>query len=210
MKDFEKGFLVMSTQGGKIKKTDLVQYGKPRPSGLIAIKLEKDDKLIGVSVTSGDDEIVLGTANGLSIRFHEKDLRPMGRATTGVNGIALGKDDRVVAMIVLQPGVSILTGCEKGMGKRSAVDEYRLQSRGGKGVINIKTSARNGKVVGMRAVTDEDELIMISQEGIVVRIAVKEIRMMGRATQGVRFIRLDEGDRLVSIARVVKEENGES
>jgi DNA gyrase subunit A len=192
-----------------VKKTELAEYGNPRPSGIIALKLEEGDKLIGVSITSGESEIVLGTADGMSIRFHEKDLRPMGRATVGVYGIDLDGDDKVVDMIVLAPGVTILTGCENGFGKRSEVEEYRLQSRGGKGVINIKTTDRNGKVVGMLAVTDADDLIMISEGGIVVRIAVKDIRSMGRATQGVRFIRLEQGDKLVSIARVVKEEDGD-
>ncbi len=206
METFDKGFLVMATERGLVKKTELAEYGNPRPSGIIAIKLEEGDKLIGAATTSGENEVVLGTADGMSIRFHEKDMRPMGRATVGVYGVELGEGDRVVDMIVLEPGVAILTGCENGYGKRSGVEEYRLQSRGGKGVINIKTTERNGKVVGMKAVTDEDDLIMISQEGIVVRIAVKDIRTMGRATQGVRFIRLEAGDRLVSIARVVKEE----
>jgi len=137
-------------------------------------------------------------------------MRPMGRATVGVYGIDLEEGDRVVDMIVLTPGVTILTGCENGFGKRSEVEEYRLQTRGGKGVINIKTTDRNGKVVAMLAVTDDDDLIMISEGGIVQRIAVKDIRSMGRATQGVRFIRLEEGDKLVSIARVVKEEEGET
>jgi DNA gyrase subunit A len=208
-KSFDKGFLVMATERGLVKKTELAEYGHPRPSGIIALKLEEGDKLIGVSITSGENEVVLGTADGMSIRFAEKDLRPMGRATVGVYGIELGEGDRVVDMIVLAPGVTILTGCENGYGKRSEVEEYRLQSRGGKGVINIKTSDRNGKVVGMLAVTDEDDLIMISEGGIVVRIAVKDIRTMGRATQGVRFIRLETGDKLVSIARVVKEDDGE-
>ncbi len=209
VKDFDKGFLTMATARGLVKKTELRQYGNPRPSGIIAINLDEGDKLIGVAVTGGENEIVLGTAEGMSIRFHEKDLRPMGRATTGVRGVELGEGDRVVGMIVLEPGVTILTGCENGYGKRSAIDEYRLQSRGGKGVINIKTSERNGKVVGMKAVTDADDLIMISQNGIVVRIAVADIRTMGRATQGVRFLRLEPGDRLVSIARVIREEDGE-
>jgi DNA gyrase subunit A len=208
-KTFEKGFLVMATEKGVIKKTELAEYGNPRPSGIIALKLEEGDKLIGVSITTGEQEIVLGTADGMSIRFSEKDLRAMGRATVGVYGIDLDASDRVVDMIVLAPGVTILTGCENGFGKRSEVEEYRLQSRGGKGVINIKTTDRNGKVVGMLAVTDEDDLIMISEGGIVVRIAVKDIRTMGRATQGVRFIRLEPGDKLVSIARVVKEDDGD-
>jgi DNA gyrase subunit A len=210
VKSFEKGHLVMATERGLVKKTELVEYGNPRPSGIIALKLEEGDKLIGASITTGENEIVLGTADGMSIRFHEGDMRPMGRATVGVYGIDLEEGDRVVDMIVLGPGVTILTGCENGYGKRSAVDEYRLQSRGGKGVINIKTTERNGKVVGMLAVTDDNDLIMISENGIVVRISVAEIRTMGRATQGVRFIRLEAGDKLVSIARVVKEEGEES
>ncbi len=207
VKSFEKGFLVMATAMGVVKKTELMEYGNPRPSGIIALKLEEGDRLIGAATTTGEDEIVLGTAGGMSIRYHEKDMRPMGRATVGVYGIDLEEGDRVVDMIVLAPGVTILTGCENGHGKRSEVEEYRLQSRGGKGVINIRTTERNGKVVNMKAVTDEDDLILISQNGIVVRISVKDIRSMGRATQGVRLIRLESGDRLVSIARVVKEED---
>jgi DNA gyrase subunit A len=210
VKSFEKGYLVMATERGLVKKTELAEYGNPRPSGIIAIKLEEGDKLIGAATTSGENEIVLGTADGMSIRFHEKDMRPMGRATVGVYGIELEEGDHVVDMVVLAPGVTILTGCENGYGKRSEVEEYRLQSRGGKGVINIKTTERNGKVVGMLAVTDEDDLIMISEGGIVVRISVRDIRTMGRATQGVRFIRLEEKDRLVSIARVVKDEGDEA
>jgi DNA gyrase subunit A len=209
VKTFDKGFLVMATERGVIKKTELAEYGNPRPSGIIAIRLEEGDRLIGVATTSGGNEIVLGTAGGMAIRFHESDLRSMGRATVGVYGIDLEEGDKVVDMIVLTEGVTILTACENGFGKRSPVDEYRLQSRGGKGVINIRTSERNGKVVGMLAVTDDNDLIMISQNGIVVRITVADIRAMGRATQGVRFIRLDGGDRLMSIARVVKEEDDE-
>jgi DNA gyrase subunit A len=210
VKSFEKGFLVMATERGLVKKTELAEYGNPRPSGIIAIKLEEGDKLIGAAITTGESEVVLGTADGMSIRFKDGDMRPMGRATVGVYGIDLEEGDKVVDMIVLTAGVTILTACENGYGKRSEVEEYRLQSRGGKGVINIRTTDRNGKVVGMLAVTDNDDLIMISEGGIVVRIAVKDIRSMGRATQGVRFIRLEEGDKLVSVARVVKEEDGET
>ncbi|RPH48735.1 MAG: DNA gyrase subunit A [Planctomycetota bacterium] len=209
-KTFEKGFLVMATERGVVKKTELAEYGNPRPSGIIAIKLEEGDKLIGAAITTGESEVVLGTADGMSIRFKDGDMRPMGRATVGVYGIDLEEGDKVVDMIVLTQGVTILTACEHGYGKRSEVEEYRLQSRGGKGVINIRTTDRNGKVVGMLAVTDNDDLIMISEGGIVVRIAVKDIRSMGRATQGVRFIRLDEGDKLVSVARVIKEDDGET
>jgi DNA gyrase subunit A len=206
VKSFEKGFLVMATERGLIKKTELGAYGNPRPSGIIAINLEEKDKLIGVRTTTGENEIVLGTAEGMSIHFKESDLRPMGRATYGVNGIELDEGDRVVDMIVPEPGQTILTACDKGYGKRSAIEEYRLQSRGGKGVINIRTTERNGKVIGLKAVTDDDGLIMITQGGQVVRIAVKDVRSMGRATQGVRLIRLDEGDRLTSIARVAVDE----
>jgi DNA gyrase subunit A len=209
VKSFEKGYLVMATERGLVKKTELAEYGNPRPSGIIAIKLEEGDKLIGAAITTGESEVVLGTADGMSIRFKDGDMRAMGRATVGVYGVDLEEGDKVVDMIVLTPGVTILTACENGYGKRSQVDEYRLQSRGGKGVINIRTTDRNGKVVGMLAVTDDDDLIMISEGGIVVRIAVKDIRSMGRATQGVRFIRLEEGDKLVSVARVVKEEDGD-
>jgi DNA gyrase subunit A len=209
-KTFEKGYLVMATERGLVKKTELAEYGNPRPSGIIAIKLEEGDKLIGAAITTGESEVVLGTADGMSIRFKDGDMRPMGRATVGVYGIDLEEGDKVVDMIVLTTGVTILTACENGYGKRSEVEEYRLQSRGGKGVINIRTTDRNGKVVGMLAVTDNDDLIMISEGGIVVRIAVKDIRSMGRATQGVRFIRLDQGDKLVSVARVIKEEDGET
>jgi DNA gyrase subunit A len=210
VKSFEKGFLVMATERGLVKKTELAEYGNPRPSGIIAIKLEEGDKLIGASITTGESEVVLGTADGMSIRFKDGDMRAMGRATVGVYGVDLEEGDKVVDMIVLTPGVTILTACENGYGKRSEVEEYRLQSRGGKGVINIRTTDRNGKVVGMLAVTDNDDLIMISEGGIVVRIAVKDIRSMGRATQGVRFIRLEDADKLVSVARVVKEEDGET
>jgi len=206
VKSFEKGFLVMATERGLIKKTELGAYGNPRPSGIIAINLEEKDRLIGVRTTTGENEIVLGTAEGMSIRFHEKDARSMGRATVGVYGIELEEGDRVVDMIVPEAGQTILTACDKGYGKRSAIEEYRLQSRGGKGVINIRTTERNGKVIGLKAVTDDDGLIMITQGGQVVRIAVKDVRSMGRATQGVRLIRLDEGDRLTSIARVAVEE----
>ncbi|MHC4605701.1 MAG: DNA gyrase C-terminal beta-propeller domain-containing protein, partial [Planctomycetota bacterium] len=163
------------------------------------------DRLIHARVTSGEDEIVLGTAKGLAIRFHEKNLRPMGRATYGVAGVKLTGGDRVVDMIVSEPGISVLSICEKGFGKRSRVEDYRLQTRGGKGVINVKTTQRNGRVVSMKAVTDDDEVMMITEGGMAVRSPVKDIRVMGRATQGVRVIDLKEGDAVVSVARVAKE-----
>ena len=205
--DFENGHLVLATRNGRIKKTALSAYSRPKRGGIIAIKLEKDDYLIGARTTSGDDQILLGTAKGLAIRFHEKDLRPMGRATQGVVGVRLKKDDRVVSMILVESGVTVLTVCERGFGKRSKIEDYRLQSRGGKGVINIKTSSRNGNVVAMRPVRDDDEVMMITQGGMAVRIPVKDIRVMGRATQGVRVVNLKPADRVVSIAKVEKEED---
>ena len=207
VKSFETGYLVMATARGLAKKTELAAYGNPRAGGIIAINLEEGDSLIEVATTTGRDQVVLGTRDGMSIRFSEEDLRPMGRATYGVVGIRLDPEDRVVDMIIVEPGVTILTACEKGYGKRSAVDAYRVQSRAGKGIINIKATERNGKVVGMKAVRDEDDLIMITSGGQVVRIAVKEVRVMGRNTQGVRLIGLDGADSLVSIARVEKDQD---
>jgi DNA gyrase subunit A len=207
VKSFETGYLVMATARGLAKKTELAAYGNPRAGGIIAINLEEGDSLIEVATTTGKDQVVLGTIGGMSIRFSEEDLRPMGRATYGVVGIRLDPGDRVVDMIIVEPGVTILTACEKGYGKRSSVDAYRVQARAGKGIINIKATERNGKVVGMKAVRDEDDLIMITSGGQVVRIAVKEVRVMGRNTQGVRLISLDGKDMLVSIARVEKDQD---
>ena len=207
VKSFDTGYLVMATARGLAKKTELAAYGNPRAGGIIAINLEEGDALIGVATTTGSDEIVLGTRNGMSIRFPETHLRPMGRATYGVVGIRLEPEDRVVDMIILEPGVTILTACEKGYGKRSAVEAYRLQARGGKGIINIKATERNGKVVGTKAVREEDDLIMITSGGQVVRIAVREVRVMGRNTQGVRLIGLEDKDALVSVARVEKDQD---
>ena len=209
VKDFETGFLVMATKRGLTKKTELAAYQNIRQTGIIAINLEAGDTLINVAQTDGKKEIVLGTALGMSIRFHEEDLRPMGRATYGVAGIKLDEGDAVVDMILATPGVTVLTACENGFGKRSDIEDYRLQSRAGKGVINVKATDRNGKVVAMKPVRDEDDLIMITQQGIVQRIPCKDIRVMGRNTQGVRLIRLEEKDRLVALASVIKEEGEE-
>ncbi len=207
VKTFETGFLVMATKRGLAKKTELAAYGNPKRGGIIAINLEDGDSLIGVGVTTGQNEVVLGTRDGACIRFHEEDLRPMGRATYGVVGIRLEPKDEVVGMIILEPGTTILTACASGYGKRSPLDAYRVQSRAGKGIINIKASDRNGKVVGLKAVKDADDLLMITSGGQIVRIAVGEVRVMGRNTQGVRLLRLDDKDRLVSIAQVGPDED---
>jgi len=205
---FEEKFVFFCTAKGTVKKTALGAFSRPRPSGIIAISLDPDDTLINVALTGEDDEIVLGTREGMAIRFKHTDVRAMGRAAAGVRGISLDRDDLVVDMAVIRPGMSLLVVCENGFGKRTEIEEYRLQKRGGAGVINIRTTERNGQVVALRAVTDDHELMLISANGIMLRTAVSELREIGRATQGVRLMRLDEGDKVVSVARVAKDHDG--
>ncbi|MEI8195687.1 MAG: DNA gyrase subunit A [Phycisphaerae bacterium] len=218
--DDEGKHLVFATAKGVIKKTLLKAYGNPMKKGIIAIGLEKGDHLIGVAVTNGSDQLMLCTSgtkdeNSMAVRFEETEVRDMGRGAGGVKGIELDDADVVVDLIVIPHGqegganqVTVLTACKNGYGKRTKIEEYRLTHRGGKGVTNIKTTDRNGPVVGVKAVNNGDELMMITKSGQVVRIGVDagELREMGRATQGVRLIRLDSGDLLVSMARVVPEE----
>jgi len=206
VRDFDERFLVTATRKGHIKKTLLSAYSNPRRGGIVATGLDEGDVVIGVAVTRGGDEIVLGTANGQSIRFKETDVRPMGRTAGGVRGVHLRKGDEVVDMAIVDPMASLLTACENGHGKRTSFEEYRLQARGGYGVINIKTTERNGKVVAMKSIRDADELMLITQNGMIVRIGVSEVRTIGRATQGVRLIALKEDDKLVGVARVVGED----
>ncbi len=216
VRDFtdEAKHLVMTTAKGIIKKTLLKAYGNPMKRGIIAIGLDKGDSVIGVGVTNGKDQIVLATRGGMAVRFEETEVRDMGRQAGGVKGVELEKDDEVVEMVIVPQGldhgdnqVTLLTACEHGYGKRTRVEEYRLTHRGGKGVINIRTTDRNGPVVSVKPVTDNDELMMITRNGQVVRIGVTgELREMGRAPQGVRLIRLDEGDILVNVARVAPED----
>lgn len=216
VRDFtdEAKHLVMTTAQGVIKKTLLKAFGNPMKRGIIAIGLEKGDSVIGVGVTNGKDQIVLGTRSGMAVRFEETEVRDMGRQAGGVKGIELDKDDVVVDMVIIPQGldhgdnqVTLLTACEHGFGKRTRIEEYRLTHRGGKGVINIRTTDRNGLVVSVQAINDSDELMIITKGGQVVRIGVTgELREMGRATQGVRLIRLDENDILVGVARVAPEE----
>jgi len=209
VREFDDRFLVTATRAGQIKKTPLSAYSNPRRGGIQATGLDEGDQMIGVAITHGNDEIILGTAAGMSIRFKETNVRPMGRTAAGVRGIHLKKADQVVAMAIVDPHATLLTACENGYGKRTGFDEYRLQSRGGMGVINIKTTARNGKVVAMKSIRDADELMLITLNGMVVRIGVADVRTIGRATQGVRLIALKSGDRLVAVARVVAEDNSQ-
>ena len=207
VREFDDRFLVISTRSGQIKKTPLAAYSNPRRGGIQATGLNEGDAMIGVAITRGNDEIMLGTSDGQSIRFKETDVRPMGRTAAGVRGINLREGDAVVDMALVDPMATLLTVCENGHGKRTSFDEYRVQSRGGYGIINIRTTDRNGKVVGMKSIRDADEVMMITSGGMIVRTGVSELRTIGRATQGVRVIALKPGDNLVSVARVVAEDN---
>ncbi|MBP7744534.1 MAG: DNA gyrase subunit A [Phycisphaerae bacterium] len=206
VKAFEEKYVFFATEKGVVKKTPLTAFSNPRPSGILALTLDPDDSLVKVSLTDGNQEIVLGTRQGMACRFNESDVRAMGRTARGVRGITLGRDDVVVDMVVIEPGMSVLTVCENGYGKRTDVEEYRLTHRGGKGVINIRATERNGPVVALRAVTDDDSLILITAGGNLMRMPLDELREIGRATQGVRLIRLDEGDKVVAVARVVSDQ----
>src|SRR3984893_3905873 len=203
----EDRFLVFATKQGLIKKTPLSASSNVRSGGIIAINIEDGDELLSVRITDGTRQIFIGTHLGQGIRFSEKDVRPMGRDTTGVWGIALRKDeDYVVEMDVVEEKGHLLTVTEKGYGKRSEASEYRFQGRGGSGVINIKVTDKNGPVSGIKSVSDADQLLLITQSGMLIRIKVKDIRETGRAAQGVRLINLDEGDRVVAVAKLAEPE----
>jgi DNA gyrase subunit A len=213
VKEFEENkFVVMGTKRGVIKKTELSAFSNPRAGGIIAMGVEEGDAVITAQISDGNGEIFIGTRSGMSIRFPETDVRSMGRTAYGVRGITLRDDDEVVAMEVLGPGGTILSVTEQGYGKRTELDEYRVQSRGGIGIINIQTSDRNGKVVGITQVHDDDELMLITQQGKILRMKSKDIRTIGRATQGVKLIDIEGEDRAVSIARLAEkdEENGDA
>lgn len=203
-------FIVMATEKGTVKKTVLSAYSNIRRGGINAINLAAGDRLIEAKLSEGINDIIIGTRNGMAIRFNEKDVRDMGRTATGVRGVKLGKNDVVIGMIVVRNASTLMVVTEKGFGKRSEIEEYRLTKRGGKGVITVKTSDKNGKLIAMKEVNDGDELVIITTGGMVIRQSVSDIRVMGRNTQGVRLIRLNEGDDIADIARVVPEEgNGE-
>jgi DNA gyrase subunit A len=202
----EEKYVVMATKKGVIKKTELMAFSNPRSGGIIATTIGKGDELISARLTDGTHDVLLGTRTGQSIRFNEGNVRTMGRTARGVRGISLRKGDEVVGMDVLSGDAPVLTVTERGYGKRSALDEYRVQSRGGAGIITIKTSDRNGPVVGIRQVTDVDDLMIVTDGGKVIRSRAKEVPVIGRNTQGVRLISLDKNERLVSVARLAEEE----
>ena len=209
VREFEEGKnILFCTSGGKVKKTTLPAYSNVTRKGIRAIKLNDGDRLIGVAMTNGDDEVVIATKKGLSIRFNETDARPMGRVSAGVKGITLRQDDEVVDMAIVNRNASLLTVCARGYGKRTNYAEYRVQKRGGKGLINIKASARNGEVVAAKSIFDGDELMMMTKSGTVMRMTVdgESVRAIGRATQGVRLMRVGEGDEIASVIKIMNED----
>lgn len=208
VRNFEEGrYIIMATKNGIVKKTDLMAYSHPRAGGIIAINLDDGDKLISTRLTDGSKDILLGTRNGQAIRFSEKQVRPVGRVSRGVKGVSLPSSDELVGMEFVGEASTILTVTENGFGKRSLTNEYREQSRGGKGVITIKTTERNGKVLAILQVTDEDEVMMITDKGKIIRIEVKGISVIGRNTQGVKLIGIEKGERVVSVARLAEKES---
>ncbi len=211
VKEFKEGnYLVMATKQGLIKKTEISAFSNPRKGGIIACTLEAGDELIGVALTDGHQEILLGTREGKAIRFPESQVRNMGRAAKGVKGITLNKKDEVIDMEIFKKDATLLTITSLGFGKRTDLSQYRIQSRGGKGIINVKVTKKNGEVVGLKTVIDKDELMLITTGGIIVRCPAKDIRATGRSTQGVRVIRLEDKDKLSGVARVIMEEEAET
>ncbi|MDP3920091.1 MAG: DNA gyrase subunit A [Candidatus Omnitrophota bacterium] len=202
----DKRFVVMITKNGIVKKTNLIQYSRPRSNGITAISLRDKDELVSCRITSGKDEIFIPTQAGKAIRFSEKDVREMGRTASGVRGIALGKGDRAIGMEIVDPNATALTITQLGFGKKTKFKEYRIQSRGGKGIINLKVAAKNGNVIKVISVQEQDELIIVTSGGMVVRCPVDQIRTSGRNAVGVRVIRLKGNDKVAAAARVVEKE----
>jgi DNA gyrase subunit A len=204
VRSFDPGrYVLMATASGTVKKTPLEDFSRPRSSGIIAIELAGDDSLVGVALTDGEQDVMLFSSAGKAISFSERAARPMGRVARGVRGIRLAAGQRVIALIIKEAGAAVLIATENGFGKRTLVEEFRTQGRGGQGVIAIQTTERNGAVVGATLVREDDEVMLISERGTLVRTTVREISQVGRNTQGVTLIRLDEGDRLVGLGRIV-------
>ncbi|MBL0938712.1 MAG: DNA gyrase subunit A [Gemmatimonadaceae bacterium] len=203
-------FLLFCTKNGTVKKTALSQYSNPRSNGIKAIKIDTEDELMDVQVTSGNNDVVLATRHGLSLRFHESDVREMGRDTTGVKGIELRPSDQVVGMVVIKREATLLVVTERGLGKCSEVSEYRVQKRGGKGILTLNRTAKTGDVVALMEVVPEDELMLMTRQGIAIRSKVSEIRVTGRAAQGVKLVALDENDIVQAVARVIPDDKEDS
>jgi DNA gyrase subunit A len=205
VRDFTSGgYVLLATRQGIVKKTELAAFSNPRPSGIIALSVEEQDQLIDAVITSGKDELLIGSESGMAIHFSEEDVRPMGRSAYGVWGMDLEEGDALVGLEVVRPGGTMLTVTRNGYGKRTELGEYRLQSRGGKGLINIKTSERNGPVVGVKFLRADEQVMLITEKGMIIRLNTADISTIGRNTQGVRLIQLEEGDHLVSVARLAE------
>ncbi len=206
VKSFDEGqYLVMATKRGLVKKTELSSYSHPRAGGIVAIKINPDDELIGVQVSNGEQHIFLSTRHGKCIRFHERELRSMGRVAAGNMGIRLAPDDEVVGMEVLDEGATILTVTENGYGKRTKTEEYRTQTRGGKGILTIRPTSKNGPVISCCQVREQDEIMIITEHGMIIRLRVADISVIGRNTQGVKLINLAENEKVVGVAKVVED-----
>ncbi len=203
----EDKFVMLATRKGQIKKTSLSAFSNPRRNGIIAIGVPEDDELIEAKITDGSHDVVLATSNGQAIRFHEDKVRPMGRTAYGVRGISLEHDDYLVGMVTLNRDSTLLVVSEKGMGKRSSVEEYRVTNRGGKGIITLRCTPKTGKLVTIKEVVDDDEMILITQQGLIIRIALSGVKVIGRNTSGVKLINLNAGDKLVDVARIVPGED---
>ena len=199
----ENKFVFMTTAHGTVKKTSLEAFSRPRQAGIIAIELDEGDRLVGVDITDGSRQIILCSSGGKAIRFDENDVRPMGRTAAGVRGIRLPPSEEVISLIIVDEQGMVLTASQHGYGKRTSVEDFPSHGRGGQGVIALQISERNGQMVGALLVKPDDEIMLISSSGTLVRTPVGEISIQGRNTQGVRLIRLDEGDRLVGLERIV-------
>jgi len=208
--DFKEGhYILMVTKLGRVKKTSLLEFERPLRKGKIALKINEEDEIISAVITNGDNDILLVSRRGMSIRFHESDVRPMGRTAAGVKGITLTVGDQVVGVVVLATDSSILTVTENGYGKRSPENEYRVQHRGGKGIIAIKASKRNGEIVGAMQVVDEDDVMLIADSGKIIRMSMEHVRIIGRNTQGVRLINLQPGEKVVGMDQIATDESEE-
>ncbi len=203
----EEKYIVMATRKGLIKKTPLMAYSRPRAGGIIALSIDEDDELIAARVTDGSQDILLGSRMGKAIRFKETEVRPMGRTARGVRGMTVGKNDAIIGMEAIGEGATILTATENGYGKRTNTEEYRIQGRGGMGIITIKTTERNGEVVGMKEVSDDDEVMLITNQGTIIRMKIKGISVIGRNTQGVRLINVEKGEKVVGVAHLAEEDS---
>lgn len=212
VKEFDENrYIFMATSFGTVKKTPLSEFSRPRTSGIIAVGLDEDDYLIGVALTEGKHDVMLFSDSGKAVRFDENDVRPMGRGARGVRGMKLGKGQKVISLLVAESEeLAVLTATQNGYGKRTPISEYTRHGRGSQGMIAIKTSQRNGKVVAAKLVRQDDEIMLITTGGVLIRTRVKEVREMSRATQGVTLINLDEGEKLAGLERVAEtdEENG--